>query len=351
MKHYTGHDFTYKDNKTVIKQVIKQVKLLEFGRWRVFFLHNFHFIFFLPGNGLVLCVLIKHRNQINLTDISLFNLAVSDLLFVLTLPFYAHYTVAGEWTFGGFMCRFTSISHRAGFVSSIFFMVFMTLDRYMVIMHALTLARYRTLRTGLVVTVALWLLSFSVALPTFIFTEMANESYGQGCYYLPERYAWEIYDLFVMNILGLVLPLFVMIACYARIIPRLVNMRSTKRHRVIRLIISIILFFFLFWAPYNCYLFLDFLNKEEKLDGDVCQVEANLQLTGILTETFAYTHCCLNPIVYAFMGEKFMKRALNLLRNSFPSLQFVLARDLSVSSRRKSSVMSRSSDVSSTFIS
>lgn len=308
------------------------------------------FIFLLPGNGLVLCVLMKHRNQANLTDISLFNLALSDLLFVVTLPFYAHYTVAGDWTFGDFMCRFTSIAHRAGFVSSIFSMIFMTLDRYMVIMHALTVARYRTLRAGIVFTVAVWLLSFSVSFPTFIFTEVANESYGRGCHHMPANYIWEIYDLFVMNILGLVLPLFVMIACYSRIIPRLVKMRSTKRHRVIRLIISIMLVFFLFWAPYNCYLFLVFLNKEEKLTGDTCQVEANLQLTGTLTETFAYTHCCLNPIIYAFIGEKFMKRVLNLLRNCFPSAQFVLARDQSVIFR-KSSVMSRSSEVSSSFIS
>ena len=309
-------------------------------------MHNYYIL--LPGNGLVLCVLMKHRNQINLTDVSLFNLALSDLLFVLTLPFFSHYTVAGQWVFGDFMCRFTSISHRAGFVSSIFSMVFMTLDRYMVIMHALSVARYRTLKAGIVVTVVIWLLSFSVSLPTFIYTEVANESYGLGCYYMPENYVWNIYNVFVMNILGLVLPLFVMIVCYSRIIPTLVNMRTTKRHRVIELIISIMVAFFLFWAPYNCYLFLDFLNNEETLGGDKCQVEANLQLTGTLTETFAYTHCCLNPIIYGFIGEKFMKRVLNLLTNCFPSLR--LARNLSVSSRRKSSVMSQSSEISSTFI-
>lgn len=312
---------------------------------------NITFIFFLPGNGLVLCILMKHRNQTNLTDISLFNLALADLLFVLTLPFYAHYTVAGEWTFGDFMCRFTSISHHLGFISSIFSMVFMTLDRYMVIMHALTVAQYRTLRAGIVVSVVIWLLSFSVSLPTLIFTKMTNDTYGFGCYYNPEKYIWKIYNLFVMNILGLVLPLLVMIACYSRIIPRLVNMRSTKRHRVIRLIISIISIFFLFWAPYNCYLFLVFLHDNGKLKGDMCQVDANLQLTGTLTETFAFTHCCLNPIIYAFIGEKFMKRVVSFLRNCFPSLQFVLARDLSLSSHRKTSVMSRSSEVSSTFMS
>lgn len=310
------------------------------------------FFFSLPGNTLVLCVLIKHRNQTNLTDISLFNLALSDLLFVLALPFHAHYIMAGKWTFGDFMCRFIYTSYRAGFVSSIFSMIFMTLDRYMVIMHALTVARYRTLRAGIVMTAMIWSLTFVVSVPIFIFTRVVDESYGNSCHFMTENIFWQIYNLSVMNILGLVLPLFVMIACYSRIIPRLVNMRSAKRHRVIRLIICIMLAFFFFWAPYNCYLLLAFLYDNSQIAvEDPCQVVANLLLAGTLTQTLAYTHCCLNPVIYAFIGEKFMKRVLNLLRNCFPCRQSVLVSDLSVRSRRKSSVASRSSEVSSTFIS
>lgn len=314
------------------------------------FLHVITFIIFLLlGNSLVLWVLVKHRKQTNLTDIGLFNLALSDLLFVLMLPFKAHYTLSNNWTFGGFMCRFTSFSLRTGFFSSIFFMVFMTLDRYMVIMHSLTMARYRTMKAGVVVTVGVWLLSFSVSLPSFIFSKVSNESYGYGCYYSSDD-IWNCYNLFSMNVVGLILPLFIMIACYGRIIPKLVNIKSTKRHRAIRVVISIVLVFFLFWAPYNIYLFLDYLNTEGYVDGDTCEVEGNLIVTATVTETFAYTHCCLNPIIYAFIGEKFMKRVLTLLRTCCPSPCFVLARDLPANSRRKSSIMSRSSEATSTFI-
>lgn len=249
------------------------------------------------------------------------------------------------------MCRFTFFCHSTGFFSSIFFMIFMTLDRYMVILHAFTVARYRTCRAGIIMTVVVWLLSFTVSLPSLIFTQVTTTFYGIGCVYMPDNNFWKMYNLFAMNILGLVLPLFTMIACYSRIIPRLVNMKSTKRHRVIRLIICIMLAFFLCWAPYNIQLFLDFLNAKGHLYGESCQVEENLQLAGTVTETFAYAHCCLNPIIYAFIGEKFMKRVLNLLKNCFPSLHSVLARDLSESSHRKNSVMSRSSDVTSTLMS
>lgn len=315
------------------------------------FLHVITFvIFLLLGNSLVLWVLMKHRKQTNLTDIGLFNLALSDLLFALMLPFQAHYTVSGQWTFGGFMCRFTSLSLRMGFFSSIFFMVFMTLDRYMVIMHSLTMARYRTMKAGVVLTVGVWMLSFSVSLPSFIFSKVSNESYGYGCYYSSDSDIWNRYNLFSMNVVGLILPLLIMIACYARIIPKLVNIKSIKRHRAIRVVISIVLVFFLFWAPYNIYLLLDYLNTEGYVDGETCEVGENLKVTATVTETFAYIHCCLNPIIYAFIGEKFMKRVLNLLRTCCPSHRFVLARDLPANSRRKSSIMSRSSEATSTFI-
>lgn len=248
------------------------------------------------------------------------------------------------------MCHFAALSNTVGFFSSIFFMVLMTVDRYVVIMHALTVARYRTLRAGVALTVLVWILSFSVSLPIVIFTKVTNESYGQGCHYVPETYTWKIYELCTINILGLVLPMLVMVVCYSRIIPKLVNMKSAKRHRVIKLIISIVLTFFLFWTPYNISLFLNFLKSEGKLQGDECTLQNNLELAIIVTETLAFSHCCLNPIIYAFVGQRFLKRAFGLLRNWVPWLRLVFKGDQSNSSQRKSSAVSRSSDISSTII-
>ncbi|XP_049439016.1 C-C chemokine receptor type 1-like [Epinephelus fuscoguttatus] len=323
--------------------------LKNFGEVFLPTLYSLVFILGFLGNGLVVCVLVYYRNQTNLTDICLFNLAISDLLFVLTLPFYAHYSVVGQWTLGDFMCRFAAGSHKTGFFSSIFFMVVMTLDRYMVILHTRSMARYRTLRAGVAVSLLVWMLSLCVSLPDIIYTKVTNESHGLACSYVPENDSWKIYNIFSINVLGLVIPLLVMVICYTRIIPILVNIRSAKKHRVIKLIITIVVAFFLFWAPYNIILFLGFLKSEGVLQSS-CNIEGNLRLSAIVTETFAYTHCCLNPIIYAFVGQKFMKRALQLLRKWVPVINFTFPRDFSDSSYRKSSVVSRSSDATSTFI-
>lgn len=302
------------------------------------------------GNGLVVCVLVKHRRQTNLTDICLFNLALSDLLFALTLPLFAHYAVVGHWAFGDFLCRFSAITHTTGFFSSIFFIVVMTLDRYVAILHSVMGAWYRKVRAGIVMTVSVWILSFSVSLPDLIFSKVTNESYGLACRYMPRNNAWNIYKLFSTNILGLVLPLLVMVVCYSRIIPKLVGMKTAKKHRVVKLIITIMVTFFLFWTPYNIYLFLDYLRVEGKLQGEGCDLDASLHLADVVTVCIAYTHCCLNPIIYAFVGQKFAKRALQLLRSWVPSGILPFPGHLPESSSRRSSVMSRSSEVISTFI-
>lgn len=295
----------------------------------------------------MVCVLVKHRRHTNMTDICLLNLALSDLLFASTLPLYSHYSVVSEWTLGDFMCRFAAASHSTGFFSCIFFMVVMTADRYVVIMHALTVARYRSLRAGVALSALVWTLSVGISLPSFIFTEVTEEFSRLGCYKVHDSDAWRLYDLVSVNILGLVLPVSVMTACYSRIIPTLVNMRTAKKHRAVKLIVSVVVAFFLFWAPYNICLFLRFLKSKGKLQGHGCGLEANLRLAVMVTEALAYAHCCLNPIIYAFVGERFMRRAVQLIGSWLPGSWLASRRNVSDSSYRKSSAMSRSSDVTS----
>ncbi|KAF6725443.1 putative C-C chemokine receptor type 3 [Oryzias melastigma] len=296
-------------------------------------LYSLVFVLGLLGNGLVVCVLVKHWKQSNLTDICLFNLAVSDLVFVITLPFYSHFLVKGYWTFGNFMCHVLSGLHRTGFFSSIFFMVIMTLDRYIVIVHGHKVAQYRTMRLTIALTIITWILSLCVSLPSFILAESEDE-----CLFLPENEHWHHYDLFATNVLGLILPLLVMVVSYSRIIPVLVKMKTAKRHRIVKLILSIVAVFFLFWAPYNISFFLNYLHLQNIIIL-TCNGDRNLRLAVSVTEAFAYTHCCLNPIIYAFVGQKFMRRTLQMLKKWLP----ISVGDLSDSSSRRSSVVSRSS--------
>nr|XP_057910101.1 C-C chemokine receptor type 1-like [Doryrhamphus excisus] len=312
---------------------------MDFSRMLITVLFSLVFILGLIGNVLVVCVLVKHRKQSTFTDICLFNLALSDLIFIVMLPLYIDYAVVKRWSHGDFLCRFAGGFKRTGFFGSIFILVVMTLDRYMVITHGVKVAKYRTTRTGAALTVVVWLLSLCVSLPAFIFTKETN---GPGCDYDPESKAWGVYDISANTILGLVLPLMVMVMCYSRIIPVLMRIRSSKKQRVVKLIVSIMVVFFVLWTPYNISRLLIFLQSDWNLLND-CDSAHNVKMSLVVSETLAFTHCCLNPIIYTFVGQKFMRRVCLLLGGWVPGTKRA-RRDSSDSFSRRSSVASTLSE-------
>ncbi|XP_029359663.1 C-C chemokine receptor type 2-like isoform X2 [Echeneis naucrates] len=300
------------------------------------------------GNGVVVCVLVKHRKQTNMTDICLFNLALADLLFVLTLPFYAHFSAVSQWTMGDFFCRFITCCQQIGFLSSIFFMIAMTLDRYTVILHTHKAAWYRTLESTVIMSILVWIVSICLSVPASFYTTVKNASETLVCARSQENHAWNLYHIFLANVLGLIVPMLVMVSCYCRIVPVVMNMKTAKKHRAVRLIIFLVAIFFLLWSPYNICIFLLFLQCQEKLPND-CSFDTNLKFSVIVTEVLAYTHCCLNPVIYAFFGHRFMKRVVKMLCEWASVIHSGFGRDFPASIRRRS-VSSRSSEVESTII-
>ncbi|XP_077453898.1 CX3C chemokine receptor 1-like [Stigmatopora argus] len=338
MMMFTEQDYSDYENDRVHFSC-NSADIIHFSRVFIIILYCLVFILGFTGNILVVCVLMKHRKQATLTDVCLFNLALSDLLFIITLPLHTHYTMVKKWTSGSFFCHFSGGAHRTGFFCSIFSIIIMTVDRYVVILHDAKVVKYRTVKTGFTLMAVVWFISLCISLPSFIFTSETELSFGLGCSYIPNNDAWHVYNILSMNILGLGLPLLVMLLSYSRIIPVLMRLKSAKKKRVVKLIISIVIAFFLLWSPYNISLFLRFLDYMGKFPID-CDSVNNLKLSISVTETIAFTHCCLNPIIYAFVGQKFMRRVL------------VLGKIMSVrrgsSDSRKSTIISRSSD--GTFI-
>jgi hypothetical protein len=116
---------------------------------------------------------------------------------------------------------------------------------------------------------------------------------------------WKRFQALKLNILGLILPLIVMIVCYTGIINILLKRPNEKKVKAVRLIFVIMLIFFLFWTPYNlCILVAAFQNL---LFTDPCEQSKQLDMAIQVTEVIAYTHCCANPIIYVFVGERFRK--------------------------------------------
>ncbi|TEA23945.1 hypothetical protein DBR06_SOUSAS21910023, partial [Sousa chinensis] len=129
----------------------------------------------LLGNVVVVVILTKYNKLRIMTNIYLLNLAISDLLFLFTLPFWIHYIGWNEWVFGYHMCKLLSGLYYMGLYSEIFFIILLTIDRYLAIVHAVFALRARTTTFGIITSIFTWVLAGLAALPEFIFHESQEE--------------------------------------------------------------------------------------------------------------------------------------------------------------------------------
>ncbi|XP_066101457.1 C-C chemokine receptor type 1-like [Saccopteryx bilineata] len=272
----------------------------------------------LVGNILVVLVLLQHKRLKNMTSIYVLNLAISDLLFLFTLPFWIHDYWKEHWVFGNVMCKLLSGLYYIGQYSELFFIILLTIDRYLAIVHAVFALRVRTATFGIITSVVSWVLASLTSIPDFFFTQSLSTEGRYTCKsIIPHTYYshWREFLALKLNILGLILPLVIMIICYTGIIKILLRRPNERKSKAVRLIFVIMIIFFLFWTPFNLTMSLSAF--EDVLSVNYCNHKDQLVLATKVTTVISSMHCCVNPFIYVFVGEKFRE----YLRELFYSLQ------------------------------
>ena len=294
------------------------------------------FVFGLLGNSLVILVLVACKKLRSVTDVYLLNLALSDLLFVFSFPFQTHYQL-DQWVFGTIMCKVVSGFYYIGFFSSMFFITLMSMDRYLAVVHAVYALKVRTISMGTALSLVVWLTALVATSPLLVFYQVASENGVLQCYsyYNQQTLKWKIFIHFEVNILGLLIPFSILMFCYIRILHQLKNCQNHNKTKAIKLVLIVVVASLLFWVPFNTVLFLTSLHDMHVLDG--CVMSQQLTHATHVTETSSFTHCCVNPIIYAFMGEKFKKHLSELFRKSCSHTFIYIGRQVSREVLEKSS--------------
>lgn len=285
-------------------------------------LYSLFFVVGFLGNALVVCVILMAAKLKSMTDVCLLNLALADLVLVLSLPFLAHYA-GHSWVFGNAMCKLVLGLYYIGFYSSIFFIVLMSIDRYLAVVHAVFALRVRTKTYGVLASVLVWFIAVCASFPELKDLEVDDRFNETLCSAYPtgdskgstdNRHFWKIFGLYKMNILGLLIPLCIVGFCYSMVLRRLQTARAYKK-QAMRLIVLVMVVFFCCWTPYNIAAFL----KALELNGSMpesCELSKKILVSLQATEAVAYSHCCLNPFLYVFVGQKFKRHLFRLLRRT-----------------------------------
>lgn len=195
-------------------------------------------------------------------------------------------------------------------------MTLMSLDRYVAIVHAVSSMQARTLCRGIIASVTIWAVSIIIAAPQVKYASLEidpanNLSQCQPIYPEDSQEFWKMRRNLSENIVALFVCLPVMIFCYVKILIVLSKSPNSKKDKAIKLIFAIVCVFVVCWVPYNVTVFLQTLQIFEILVS--CNASRSISFTMSFAEIIALSHCCLNPIIYAFAGEKFRKSLANVV--------------------------------------
>lgn len=323
-------DYNYTDDNGTFEPVC------EFSRLQgsnIFMPLMYYLIFFTGfwGNIFVITVVgQKGKRGGRLVDTFVMNLAVADLVFVLTLPLWA--VSAGQndsWDFGfasNLLCKLSSYIISVNRFSNIFFLTCMSIDRYLAIVRMMDSMYLRSTRCIHITCVVLWVVSFLLGIPSLVYRNLVPSEGGQAC---QEDENSMLFPNLAMVFLTFVFPLLIIVLCYGTIITHLNrhcvaagNARAEARRRhSLKMVLCIIVAFGVSWLPYNtfktiriiCYL------SDTNLS---CETRVWLSNGFLISCCLAFFNSCVNPAIYFFLDHHFRRRAQFLFMSCIGKVKF-----------------------------
>lgn len=285
---------------------------------RTVFVIIYIIVFFMSllGNTVVILVVYFMENHRASTDVYLMHLAIADLLFSLTLPFWAVYLHLDHWMFGTFMCKLVSGVQEATFYSCVFLLACISIDRYLAIVKATQFVSRQRHLVGAVCAMV-WLCAVLLSLPVIVHREAFALVGWEDAYLCHENLTetmddWRVGLRILRHTAGFFLPLAVMVFCYGLTVYTLCHSRNSQRQKAMRVILCVVLAFVGCWLPRNLTELVDSLMRGQWITED-CVLRDRLDLALYITQALAFTHCAVNPILYAFIGKKFRNQLLMAL--------------------------------------
>ncbi|XP_039612349.1 C-X-C chemokine receptor type 2 isoform X2 [Polypterus senegalus] len=273
------------------------------------------FLIAIPGNLMVAVVIGTNYRSLVPSDIYLFHLALADVFFALTIPFWGISAMQG-WVFGNAMCKLISLIQEINFYSSILFLVCISIDRYLAIVWAVKTKKKRMPFFSWLLCIIVWLLGVILSLPV-----LHNHAFKPlnltktVCYeeYNPQTSDhWRFSIRMLRHVLGFLLPLTIMLICYGITVSRLLQTRSFGKQKAMKVIVSVVSGFLFCWMPYHIVVMLDTAMRAG-LFPHTCEKRYSIDLALLATQSLGLLHSCINPFLYAFVGEKFKQNFLKFL--------------------------------------
>ncbi|NWR00340.1 SUCR1 protein, partial [Paradoxornis webbianus] len=274
-------------------------------------MYSLEFILGAVGNTIVVFGYIFCLKKWKSGNIYLFNLSISDLLFLCTLPILVNSYSQDQWSNEGILCYSNRFLLHANLYSSILFLTAVSVDRYLLIKHPFRDHVLQQRRTAVMVCAAVWIGVILELLPLVHFLEPLTPPDDYSCL----DYASSgdpvtnlIYSVF-LTVFGFLIPLLTMCCFYVKMVRFLKNRSEQSSsaltlERPLALVILTVVVFSLLFTPYHVMRNVRIASRIPALSVSEC-TQGIITTIYIITRPFAFLNSAINPVFYFLMGDHF----------------------------------------------
>ncbi|XP_061486606.1 probable G-protein coupled receptor 25 [Rhineura floridana] len=275
------------------------------------FIPILYFITFLTGffgNLFVILLMARKKGTKRLVDTFVLNLAVADLVFVCTLPFWALSEALSYWCFGEGLCKFSSYVISVNRCSSILFLMGMSVERFLVMTKHWDSRTIRTKKNIGMSCGCIWVVSLLLGIPSLVYRKLIPVDDTKSL--CQDEEPSTTFSM-IMLVFTFLFPLGVILFCYCSIFAKLQGhvSRSKRRNNALKIIFAIIGAFIFSWLPFNMFKAFFILTRAQDISLS-CPALMALIWGLTISASLAFTNSCVNPIIYVFMDQQFRQQAL-----------------------------------------
>lgn len=265
-------------------------------------LYGTEFVIALVGNIFALYLLVtKERRNWHTGIVLSCNLAISDLLYTLTLPLLiVYYALQKHWIFGNAACKIERFLFSCNLYASIFFVMAISVNRCVALKYPFFSRTYIRPKHTKITSVIIWILVGIISSPVLYFSSTCPDMHRNYTVCLSyctqhntERQHFN-YKMF-LSVFGCGIPFLITFASYCvviRVIWRSVSITAIEKRKVALLVISVVVLYAISFLPYHIFLMNHFYLKITK------QANCALFNTYQITKGLATLNMCIHPLLY-----------------------------------------------------